>query len=200
MRRLSGPAIRDEHDGESPVARLIADAQLAATRAPNRGGAQIAFTNSGGVRADLVPLPDGSVTYEKIFAMQPFGNSIVVETLTGAQLRTLLEQQFDSGTNTAAQPNTLLPSKGFAFTYDLSRPPGQRIVTMTFDGKPIDPKVNYRVAVGSFLASGGDNFTVLQQGTNPVDVGLDLDATEAWLATSPPIPSGGRLRDVTPKQ
>ena len=198
---LSGPiSAAYDSNRERLLGDFVSDAMLAWTRPANRGGAQIAFTNSGGVRADLVPLPDGSVTYEKIFAMQPFGNSIVVETLTGVQLKALLEQQFDSGSNSAEQPNTLLPSKNFAFTYDLSRPAGQRIVTMTLDGNPIDPKTNYRVAVGSFLASGGDNFTVLQQGTNPVDVGLDLDATEAWLATSPPIPSGGRLRDVTPKQ
>ena len=73
-------------------------------------GAQIAFMNNGGVRSDLVPAADGSITFGQLFAMQPFGNNLVVKTLTGAQLKRLLEQQFHSGTNTAARPNMLLPS------------------------------------------------------------------------------------------
>jgi 5'-nucleotidase len=174
---------------------FIADAQLAATRGL---GAQIAFTNSGGVRADLVPPVDGNITYGQLFAMQPFGNNLVVKTLTGGQLKSLLEQQFDSGTNTAQRPNMLLPSKGFAFAYDLSKPAGQRIVEMTLDGRPIDPASRYRVTVVNFLSSGGDNFTVLAEGTDAVDAGLDVDATEAYLKAGAEIPIMGRIRDLTP--
>jgi 5'-nucleotidase len=119
--------------------------------------------------------------------------------LTGAQLKALLEQQFDSGTNTVAKPNMLLPSKGFEFAYDLSRPPGQRIVEMKLDGKGIDPAANYRVTVVNFLSSGGDNFTVLTQGTDAVDAGLDIDATEAYFKAGGEIPKMGRIRDLTPK-
>ena len=110
--RLSGPLTRERSPSrEINAGDFIADAQLAATRGL---GAQIAFTNSGGVRADIVPAADGSVTYGQIFAMQPFGNNLVVKTLTGAQLKALLEQQFASGRNTAERPNILLPSKGFS--------------------------------------------------------------------------------------
>ena len=85
--RLSGPLTRERSPSrEINAGDFIADAQLAATRTL---GAQIAFTNSGGVRADIVPAADGSVTYGQIFAMQPFGNSLVVKTLTGAQLKAL---------------------------------------------------------------------------------------------------------------
>ena len=196
--KLSGPITRQptparEHTGGN----FIADAQLVATR---HLGAQIAFSNSGGVRADIVPAADGSVTFGQLFAMQPFGNNLVVKTLTGAQLNALLEQQFDSGTNTAARPNMLLPSQGFFFAYDLSRPPGQRIVEMRLDGKPIDPVARYRVTVVNFLSSGGDNFTVLTQGTDIADPNMvDVDASEAYLKAGGDVPKLGRIEDRTPK-
>ena len=104
----------------------------------------------------------------------------------------MLEQQFASGRNTVAQPNLLTPSANFRFSYDKSRPDGQRIVAMTLNGKPIDPAETYRVSVNNFLASGGDNFTLLAAGRDPVDAGLDLDATEAYLATNPPVPALGQ--------
>ena len=69
---------------------------------------------------------------------------------------------------------------------------------MTLNGKPIDPALTYRVAVNSFLASGGDNFTLLAQGRDVVDAGLDLDVTESYLATNPPVPVMGRIEDLTP--
>ncbi len=69
---------------------------------------------------------------------------------------------------------------------------------MTLDGKPIDPARTYRVAINNFLASGGDNFTALGDGRDAIDGGLDLDATEAYLATNPPVPKGGRIKDLTP--
>ena len=106
--RLAGPILREPNDDrEHTGGNFIADAQLAATR---EQGAQIAFSNSGGVRADINPGPGAAVTYGQIAAMQPFGNVLIVKTLTGAQLKALLEQQFDSGTNTAQRPNMLLPS------------------------------------------------------------------------------------------
>jgi 5'-nucleotidase len=192
---LAGPVTRapDEH-GEQTAGNLIADAQLAASRDK---GAEIAFINSGGVRTDLVPAADGSVTYGQIFAMQPFGNNLVVKTLTGAQLKAVLEQQFASGSNSVEDPNMLLPSQGFFFAYDLSRPAGERIVEMRLNGKAIDPARRYRVTVNNFLASGGDNFTVLTEGTDAADAGLDLDALEAWLERGAPVPRLGRLRNRT---
>jgi len=193
---LAGAAMKTEENGESPVADLIADAQLAATKAPDRGGAQISFINSGGVRTDLVPHADGSVTYGQIFAVEPFGNTLVVRTLTGAQLKSLLEHQFDGQ---GLRPSVLVPSANFHFAYDLSKPQGEHIVAMSLDGKPIDPSGRYRVVVNNFLASGGDGYSVLTEGTDTFDAGLDLDALEAWVATNPPVPAVGRIRDVTPR-
>jgi 5'-nucleotidase len=195
--RLAAPLRKSDGDRESPVADLIADAQLAATRAPERGAADLSFINSGGVRTDLVPNADGSITYAQIFALEPFGNSLVVRTFTGAKLRALLEQQFADKNGAAGfRPSVLIPSANFSFTYDLSKPAGERIVAMTLDGKPLDPAARYRVTINNFLASGGDGYSVLTEGTDTSDAGLDLDALEAWLATNPAPPTLGRVRNA----
>jgi 5'-nucleotidase len=193
---LSGPVTRAiTPDRESSGGEFISDAELFAAR---KAGAQIAFTNQGGIRADLIPAADGSVTYEQIFSVQPFGNDLVVMTLTGAQLKALLEQQFASATNTAEAPKMLLPSAGFTFSYDTRRAAGDRIVEVRLNGKPLDPAARYRVAVGSFLATGGDNFTVFKQGTDVTDLGVDLDATEAYLKAGAKVPALGRIKDLNP--
>jgi 5'-nucleotidase len=189
-----------ETERESPVADLIADAQFAASKAAKYGGADLSFINSGGVRTNLVPPADASVTYAQIFALEPFGNTLVVKTLTGGQLQSLLEQQFRTAAGVPQLvPSILIPSANFRFAYDLTRPTGQRIVSMTLNGKPIDPNGRYRVTVNNFLASGGDGYSLLAQGTQPADAGLDLDALEAWLATNPARPAGGRISDATPR-
>jgi 5'-nucleotidase len=87
----------------------------------------------------------------------------------------------------------LIPSEGFSYRFDRNRPAGQRIVAMTLDGRPIDPARNYRVSVNNFLASGGDGYTVLAEGLDPRDGGLDLDALEDWLRTNPKVPDGRRI-------
>jgi 5'-nucleotidase len=194
---LAGPLPASAVDEESPAADLIADAQLAATKNKARGGADLSFINSGGVRKGLQPRPDGSVTYGDIFAMEPFGNNLVVKGLTGAQLKVLLEHQFEA--DGSLRPSVLIPSANFRFDYDSSRPAGQRIVSMQLNGKPIDPASSYRVTINNFLASGGDGYTGFAKGADPFDAGLDLDALEAWLATNPAIPTGGRVRNVTPR-
>jgi 5'-nucleotidase len=177
----------EDENKEQALGDLIADAQLA--WAKPRGGAQIALMNGGGVRTDLVPGAGGAITYAQLFALQPFGNGLVVQTLTGAQLKQLLEQQF-------AKPHFLSPSAGFAFAYDPARPAGDRILAMTLDGKPIAPAATYRVVTNSFMASGGDDYTVLREGTDRRDVGSDLDALEAYLAAGAIKPVGGRVKKV----
>ena len=197
--KLKGNAPYSEIYAESPAANLIADAQLAATKAENHGNADISFINSSGVRTSITPALDGTITYGQIFAAQPFGNNLVVKSLTGAQLKALLEQQFVVENGKTEVGSLLVPSANFRFSYDLSRPEGQRIVSMALDGKPIRPDASYRVSVNNFLASGGDGFSVLNEGTDTFDAGLDLDALEAWLATNPSAPAIGRTRNVTPR-
>ncbi|MFZ3118565.1 MAG: bifunctional metallophosphatase/5'-nucleotidase [Variovorax sp.] len=186
--KLTGPATRTSTPSrESVMGNLIADAQLAATAPAGKGGAQIAFMNPGGVRADLVPAADGSVTYGQLFSVQPFGNSLVVKTMTGAQIRALLEQQFNSGSNTVAAPRVLLPSAGFTYTYDLAAAAGSRITAMALGGVPMADATAYRVTMNSFLATGGDNFTVFNQGTNTLGGDQDIDALEAYIKANDPL-------------
>ena len=183
--RLSAPALKASNDhGEQVLGDLLADAQLAATRAPQAGGAQIAFMNSGGMRADLVPGDNGVVTFGQLFAVQPFGNVLMVKSFTGRQIRDILEQQFASGSNSVEQPNILLPSAGFTYAYDLARPAGRRILDPRLNGAPLEDARVYRVAISNFLASGGDNFTGFRAGTDQVGGGQDIDALIAYFGSA----------------
>ncbi|HEX7865273.1 MAG TPA: bifunctional metallophosphatase/5'-nucleotidase [Variovorax sp.] len=178
---------QDPKSKESVLGDLIADAQLAATSPAGKGAAQIAFMNPGGVRADLAPAADGSVTYGQIFAVQPFGNSLVVKTMTGAQIKAVLEQQFNSGSNTTTSPKVLLPSASFKYTYDLSVPAGSRITNMSLNGTAMADGTSYRVTMNSFLATGGDNFTAFNQGTDTLGGDQDVDALEAYIKANSPL-------------
>lgn len=191
--RMSGQALRARNgSGESVLGSLVADVQLDATKA------DIAFMNSYGLRADLQPGPDGTVTFKQIYDVQPFGNLLEVRAMTGAQIRAVLEQQFASGSNTADNPNMLQVSRGFAFSYDLRRPAGQRVLTMTLDGMPIDAARTYRVAISNFLAAGGDNFTAFRDTTKLEALTEDLAALEAYFADRGEVipPAAGRITRV----
>jgi 5'-nucleotidase len=196
--RLAGPAPRGPNAaGESTLGYLIADAQLAATLAPEAGGARIAFMNIGGVRTDLIPAADGGVSYGQIFAVQPFGNSLVVKTMTGAQIRALLEQQFIAP-NGGDRPAILMPSRGFTYSYDMTQPQGQRIMAITFNGAPLRESDRYRVTMNSFLATGGDGLTLFRDGTDTLGGPQDVDALENYLSGTQPVapPAGGRVTRI----
>lgn len=191
--RVAGPIARAPNAaGEQPLGDLIADAQLATMRTV--GGAQLSFMNQGGVRADLVPGAEGAVTFGALYAVQPFGNQLIVRSYTGAMIRDLLEQQFTQDTSSL---RVLLPSANLRYSYDLTKPAGARVSDIRLDGRPIDPAATYRVAISTFLSDGGDGFTVLKQGTDPVTGPLDLDALEAYVrASKAPLvaPMADRIR------
>jgi 5'-nucleotidase len=189
---LSGGVWRAEDGMGGALGNLVADAQLAATRG---AGSQIAFTNPFGLRAPIAPAPDGTVTFAQVYAAQPFGNVLVTRSLTGAQIRALLEQGLDAD----GPKQALSASSGFAFSYDLSRSPGERIVAMTLEGQPLHPAASYRVTVNSFLAGGGDGFTAFGQGLDRTLSGTDIDALEAWIASVPvrSVDEGQRAVDLT---
>ena len=194
--------------GESSLGDIIADAQLAATAPAAKGGAVVAFMNPGGIRADL-SFPsspagegDGNVTYGESFTVQPFGNSLVVKTLTGQQIYDLLEQQWS-----AVQPfaRILEVSGGFGYrhTFDttaanFAAQKGGTFVcdgSVTLNGTPIDKAASYRVTMNSFLASGGDNFSVFNLGTDQLGGDVDLDALEAYFtAAGAPVAPGPQNR------
>ncbi len=168
---------RADAGGDHALGRLIADAQLAATR---DRGARLALTNPGGVRTALSASgPNGTVTYADAYAVQPFGNSLVTMTLTGAQLRTLLEQQWSANGDRARM---LQPSDGFNYEWDARKPRGSRIGSIRLDGVPLREDVDVRLTVNSFLAAGGDGFHILREGRDRVGGALDIDAFTAYLA------------------
>jgi 5'-nucleotidase len=186
--RVSADITRTPDDsGENAAGNLIADAQLAATSAAGTGAAVAAFMNPGGVRSDIAA---GDVTFGEAFTVQPFGNSLVTLTLTGAQLLEVLKQQWCS--QDAAR--VLLPSAGVHYTYSASaaaalvRQPcagaANPVTGLTIGGAAVDPAASYRVTVNSFLADGGDKFTVLREGTDRLGGSVDTDALEAYLAPS----------------
>jgi len=191
--RLTEKAATDADDGESAAADLIADSMLAATRASGEGGAQIALVNATGVR---VPLPAGDVLYKDAFSMMPFGNNLLVMTLTGGQLKAALEQQYAAPLRSGkTKPAALAPSEGFTYAVDMSKPESSRVFDMRLNGKPIRPDAHYRVVVNNFVASGGDGLSAFTRGTDVTDKGIiDLDALVAWIAPGRTPPKPNRIR------
>ncbi|MDD9371073.1 MAG: bifunctional metallophosphatase/5'-nucleotidase [Acidimicrobiales bacterium] len=183
--------------GESALGDVIADSQLAATTPPELGGAQAAFMNPGGIRADLsfagssYGEAPGEITYEEAFTVQPFNNFLVSMNLTGQQIDRMLEEQFCGGN--AAAPRVLQPSAGFTYTYaatavgaaDCATADAVDAATIAIGGVPVDPAASYRITVNSFLATGGDNFPVLSEGTDRLGGAVDLDALEDYLTAAP---------------
>lgn len=191
--------------GESALGDVIADAQLAATQAADKGGSVIAFMNSGGIRADFTYTGssagegDGNVTYGEGFTVQPFGNSLVVKTFTGQQLYDLLNQQWAVG-QFADGGRTLQVSQGFGYQHTFIpsvSPLGQNYVcegSVSLNGQPIEKTASYRVTMNAFLADGGDNFTVFRLGTDQLGGDIDVDAMERFFARHSPVAPGARDR------
>mgnify|MGYP002384733117 FL=1 len=181
---------------ESTMGNTVADIYLWATSTnPAYAGtkAQIALMNPGGLRADLLRTGDGTVTFKELAAVQPFANTLVTVTLTGAQLKDILTRQWQS---TGDRPKLHLGvSKGFTYEYTEDAPlAGQtasrsgHIVSMSLDGKKISDADTFTVVTNSFLANGGDGFTPFAQGTARTDTGqVDLDATLAYAAAVKPM-------------
>jgi 5'-nucleotidase len=137
--------------------------------------------NPGGVRADL---KQGPITYGDIFTVQPFGNQVVTLTLTGSQILRLLEQQW----NDPAKPTVLSPA-GITYSYSETAPKGAKVIadSVRVGGQPLNPVATYRITTNSFLASGGDGFTVFTEGADTAAGPTDLDAFETFLRDKPPL-------------
>ncbi len=170
-------------NGESAMGDIIADSMLEAGRRHSEK-VDVGFMNPGGIRSDLPFHDGGQVTFADIFTVQPFGNDLVVLTLTGADIETILKQQYQPSGN-----NILQVSDGFAFTW--RQPAGQPIEivpgSVTLHGQPILPTQTYRVVTNNFLAGGGDSFKGLQAGADRVTIGSDVEALEAYFKAHAPI-------------
>jgi 5'-nucleotidase len=186
--------------GESKLGRVIADAQHHATSSPELGGAVVAFMNPGGIRTDLLYTGsengegDGRVTYGEAFAVQPFGNNLVTVTLTGAEIKILLEQQFAGCT--IATNRILQVSQGFTYTWSQSGSPCNKVDSNSIKifGETVDPLRTYRITVNSFLADGGDNFPILTNGTHRLGGVVDTVALENYFGTNSPIQANSSER------
>jgi 5'-nucleotidase len=162
--------------GESALGDVVADAQLAATRAPGKGGAVVAFMNTGGLRADIVARPPvgstaaGEVTYRDLYSVQPFGNVLTVVTLTG-------------------ETNMLQVSSGFTYRYRRTAPSGQHVEadSIVLDGRRIAPTDRIRVQASDFLIGGGNGYTVLREGMDKVVGVPDIDALVEYFKTRSPV-------------
>lgn len=178
--------------GESALGDVIADAQLYVTSRTE--SAVAAFMNPGGIRADLQYKASGggsgNVTYAEAFGVQPFRNTLITMNLTGSQIDSLLEQQFDNPS--PGEDRILQVSKGFAYTWNSRMPVGHRvdINSIKIDGTPIDANSAYRITVNNFLADGGDNFTVLKGGTDRIYGAVDLNALVEYFKAFSPVSPG----------
>ena len=185
--QIGGPFVRGGVT-DSTAGRLLADAQLAATKA---AGAQLAFMNPGGIRSNFeCAAPPCTVTYGQAFSMQPFGNGLVVMTLTGTQIRTLLESQ---QMRRDGEPTILQPSAGFTYTWKSDAPRGEHVSDIKLAGQPVKPDARYRVTVNGFIAEGGDGFVLLKDGRERTGGGDELEALIDYLAAAPRSP------DPTPR-
>jgi 5'-nucleotidase len=192
--RIQGDLTRDPSPrGESALGDVIADAQLAATQPAGLGGAQLAFMNPGGIRADLhvgdissggeAP---GEVTYGEAFTVQPFGNSLVTKTMTGDMIRRLLQQQFP-GCAVPTTPRILQVSSTFRYEQDPAATTCEGHVGRMFvAGTEVAPGDSFRVTMNNFLATGGDGFTVFNEGTAALGGAQDIDALVAAFAAAEP--------------
>jgi 5'-nucleotidase len=173
--------------GEMTAGDLVADAQLAATAPADKGGAQIAFMNPGGVRSPGLVFngTTGNITYSDAFTMQPFYNYLVTKTLSGAQIRSLLEQQY-VGCGGQATKRILLVSSGFRYETDPAAVTcAGKIGLIQLNGSNINPAQNYRVTLNNFLYTGGDGFTVFAQAPRDGQFGeFDIDALVQFMAPS----------------
>ncbi|MFB8189747.1 ExeM/NucH family extracellular endonuclease [Microbacterium sp. NPDC055988] len=171
----------ENRGGESTIGNFVADVQQWST------GADLALMNPGGIRANLTYAssnandPAGNVTYREAATVQPFANTLVTLTLTGAQLKGVLEEQWQPAGS--ARPFLKLGvSEGLVYTYDRAAAQGSRITSITLNGTPVDPAANYTVAANSFLAAGGDNFFTFKEGAGKRDTGkIDLQSMVDWF-------------------
>ena len=190
--------------GETTMGDVIADAQYEATKAAALGGAQVAFMNIGGVRQDLIFTNSaggeapGQVTYGEAFTVQPFGNSLVTKTMTGAQIRSVLEQQF---VGCGGQTTQRIMQVSSTFKYESVPTAGTcaaKIGQIWISGVPVAPATTYRVTMNNFMATGGDGYTVFKEGTNALGGAQDIDALIDYFGTHSPVAPPALNRIVAP--
>jgi 5'-nucleotidase len=187
------PVTSEDRESESSLGNFVAQTQLAATQEEAYGRPVIAFMNPGGLRTDILfagsPAGEGNgnVTYKEVFDVLPFGNTVGAVTLTGAQIKEALEEQFIPRPPRAQL--ILGTSEGFSYSYDPTQPLGSKVIadSIKLNGVTLDAGTSYRVAVPNFLISGGDSFTVFGKGSGIVTGPVDVDAAVAYFKAHSPV-------------
>jgi 5'-nucleotidase len=180
--------------GESALGDVIADALLDAVKNTPGARAEIAMWNPGGIRADLIAPPGAGptpVTYAQVFSVVPFGNELIVKSVTGEVLLRMLEEQFGTDRRRIMQI-----SNGFTYSYNQSRPAGQRIdrASIRINGAPLDLNRTYRLATSNFLWDSGDGMSALAAGTDPLLIGTDYELFTDYFSRHSPVRPGPQNR------
>ncbi|KQB84557.1 bifunctional metallophosphatase/5'-nucleotidase [Corynebacterium oculi] len=168
---------------ESQLNNLLAEVAREGITKNTDVTADIGVMNAGGVRADLEA---GEVTYADAFAVQPFGNDNTYTTLKGADFKDALEQQWQAQESRPAL--SLGVSDNVTYTYDPTRPLGDRVTSVTISGEPLDPNKDYVVAGSTFLLGGGDGFEAFTRGTPLAPTGyIDVESFIEYLKSHPDL-------------
>jgi 5'-nucleotidase len=176
---------------ETNLGNFITDAMRAQART------DVALINGGGIRSDRV-IPPGPLTRRDLAAMSPFGNVVMTLELTGRVLREVLEQALPQREREAGG---FLQVSGLAVTFDPARPVGQRIVTITVNGAPLDPDTTYSAAVVDYIGHGKDGLDAFLKGrvlvdamNGPLIADILLKAVTTQGTIAPAL--DGRLRPI----
>jgi 5'-nucleotidase/UDP-sugar diphosphatase len=157
---------------ESPVGNLFSDAMR------EYANADIAVTNSGGIRANI---PLGGVTYRDIYKADNFGNTAVTMTMTGKQVWDMLEVS-------VIGYHAIFQVSGLKMVYDLKKPPKQRVISVQIGSQPLDSNKVYKVVTNNFLAAGGGAYGIFKEGKDVEDsFTLTRDITADYIREHSPI-------------
>lgn len=173
---------------ESSLGDMAADAMKDTIKTESGQPVDIGLINAGGLRADLIPNEKGEVTYADTFAVMPFSNQLGYVTITGAEFKNALEQQWKTNLSTQnSRPLLKLGvSSNVSYTYDPSKPIGQRITSVMFNGAPMDMERTYTVGSVTFLLAGGDTFPALTTGGDyKITDELDRERFNDYLRDNP---------------
>jgi len=185
--------------GESTLGDVVADALLDAARRAPGAKADLALWNPGGIRADLDARPGQGttpVTYAEVFVVLPFGNDLIVKSVTGETILQMLEQQFGGLSGAGGRVRIMQVSAGFTYAYDPSRPFGQRIdrTSVRVNGEPLVLDKTYRLATSNFLWDAGDGLEALKAATDPMVVGVDHEILADYFSRHSPVAPGPQNR------
>ncbi|MCD7921021.1 MAG: bifunctional metallophosphatase/5'-nucleotidase [Clostridiales bacterium] len=170
--------------GETNLGRAIACGYLLET------GADVAFENAGGIRDSIAA---GDVTYGDVLNVSPYGNYVVTKSLTGAEIVSMMETSLDIMKSNIASneagdydgwvsnSGNVLQIAGMQVTYDMSQEKGNRVVSCTIQGEPVEADREYLVAMNNYLATDTADYPELDGKSNVNEYGACEDILTAYL-------------------